>query len=128
MKRDFNMNEIPENFIDQFIEYCKNTTEDQWCVDVVRSSDMKSNCLFGHLFEFAGNDKLGNKYWDHFEANWATTYMVYPVNDGENPDYQQSSAKERCIAYLEDLRDGVKDTTQILMEQDYQNWLNSQSM
>ena len=110
--------------INEFIKYCESTEENEWCVDVVRTRDGK-NCLFGHLFAFAGNDYLGCQFWDMFEECWATTYMVYPVNDGENERYQQKTPKQRCVAYLKNLRDGLEKTTHQIMEEDYKLYLAS---
>lgn len=99
-------------WLDEFIDFCEATSADQWCMDVVRTKDGSGNCLFGHLATFAEarGDKL-SEAWDSFEGHWATTYMVYPVNDGENPAYRQETAKDRCIAYLRALRDGTEKTT-----------------
>ena len=52
-----------------------------------------------HLYgKYIDGDCGGTALWDWFEANIATTYMIYPVNDGTAPRYQQKTAKERCIA------------------------------
>ncbi|HET9136953.1 MAG TPA: hypothetical protein VFO76_09965 [Candidatus Kapabacteria bacterium] len=90
--------------IQEIIDYLEQTPEDSWCVDVVKSES--KNCLFGHLFDLGGG-----KLMDYFEARWATTFMIYPVNDGENPSYQQATPKQRCIAYLKDLRDQKTKST-----------------
>ena len=69
-----------------FIDYLKGTDEDQWCVDVVRNK--QGNCLFGHLSNFCGHrdsDKVDSDF-DHFEYWFASTYAVYPINDGQDPD------------------------------------------
>lgn len=96
--------------LDRIITYLEQTDEDSWCTDVVRTKDGK-NCLFGHLFDLGGS-----RLMDWFE-NIATTYMVYPVNDGENPNYPQLTPKQRCIAYLNDLRRGNAKTSYQLMEE-----------
>jgi len=71
----------------------------------------------GHLANFVGGDDTTlNTAWDWFEAAVATTYMVYPVNDGKNPDYPQDTARERCIAYMKNLQSGKEMTTDVLME------------
>ena len=54
-----------------------------------------------------------------FEENIATTYMIYPVNDGKHPKYQQSTPKARSIAYLKDLRDEKEKTTSDYMNERY---------
>lgn len=103
-----------------FIDYLEATREDEWCVDVVRTKDKKQNCVFGHLVNWVwGPGYLGNvtQAWDQFEAQWATTYMLYPVNDGEHPDYQQKTPKRRVVAYLTDLLHGDTPSTPKLMEE-----------
>jgi len=48
--------------------------------------------------------------------------MIYPVNDGENRAYPQGTPKERCIAYLKDLRDGKARTTQQIFDEEDARW------
>lgn len=104
--------------LQQIIDHLKSTGKDEWCKDVVRTKDSKQNCLFGHVFNMGGDDnKLANKWWDFMEM-CATTYMVYPVNDGSHPDYKQDNPRDRCIAYLEDLLAGKQLTTLQSMEED----------
>lgn len=75
----------------------------------------------GHLVNwYYGPDYQGtvSELWDNFEEIWATTYMIYPVNDGENPKYQQKNARDRVVAYLENLNAGKeKNTQQLINEQ-----------
>jgi hypothetical protein len=99
------------NNIKLIIAYLETTTEDSWCLDVVKTQDGK-NCLFGHLFDFGGS-----KLMDWFECNYATTFMVFPINDGTHTNYKQSSPKERCIAYLKDLESGKEKTVCKIMEE-----------
>lgn len=113
---DYSEVEIPEDLLEKFIEYCEATDESSWCVDVVKSQNGSQSCLFGHLFDFAGNDVVGNVYWDHFESVYATTYMVYPVNDGKNERYPQETPKQRCLAYLKNLQSGKEMTTEQIIE------------
>jgi hypothetical protein len=96
--------------LNDIINYLETTKEDSWCTDVVKTKDGK-NCLFGHLFDLGGSELM-----DWFERI-ATTYMLYPVNDGLHPKYQQSTPKERCIAYIKDLQSGKEKTTYQLMEE-----------
>lgn len=98
--------------IDNIIAYMEHTDAAKWATDVVRTKD-GDNCFFGHLFNFAGGT-----LWNLFEEMYATEYMIYPVNDGENATYPQATAKERVIAYLKDLRDGKAKTTHQLMEEE----------
>lgn len=105
-----------------FIQYCIDTDEDEWQVDVVRNKGNTKNCMFGHLVNwFHGKDYEGSvsRVWDLFEEMWMTTYGVYPVNDGQNPKYQQATPKQRVIAYLKDLYLGQEIDTQTGMEQQW---------
>jgi hypothetical protein len=103
--------------LEAIINFLEGTTEESWCTDVVKTEDGKS-CLFGHIFDFGGKDLF---YW--FE-NIANTYMVYPVNDGENPKYQQPTPKQRCIAYLKNLQNGKEKTIYELLEEEFGNKVN----
>jgi hypothetical protein len=74
----------------------------------------------GHLVNWyygPGYQGAVSEIWDNFEEIWATTYMIYPVNDGKNSKYQQKTAKDRVIAYLEDLNSGKEKTTYQLMNE-----------
>ena len=102
-----------------FITYCENTNCDEWATDVVRTKDGK-NCLLGHLVNYVyGRNYEGNimPAWDLFEEMWATEFMFYPINDGDNPKYKQNTAKERCIAYLKNLWLGLEKPTWKLWEE-----------
>lgn len=109
-----------------FIEYLKKTDDCEWQLDKVRNTENTTNCVMGHLVNwYYGKDFEGNisPAWDMFEEMWATTYMIYPVNDGNTPAwmnfrYEQSTAKDRIIAYLEALMDGREKTTVQLMDED----------
>ena len=95
-----------KGFLEDFIPYLEKTPEDSWCIDVVRNE--KGNCLFGHLSNFCGhkdNDRVDLDF-EWFEYFIASTYMVYPVNDGKDERYAQSSIKERCVSYMEDILSG----------------------
>lgn len=97
----------------EILQYMENTTEESWCMDVVKTEDNRS-CFFGHLFDLGGN-----KLYQNFE-NVATEFMVYPVNDGKNLEYPQETPKQRCVAYLKDLISGKQRCTIQLMEE-YEN-------
>lgn len=104
--------------LDSFIAYLEATKPEDWATDVVRTRDGK-NCVMGHLVRwFHGDNNEGSisPIWDLFEEMWATTYMIYPVNDGDSPPwmnykYDQSTAKERVVAYLKNLNSGREKTT-----------------
>lgn len=91
------------------------TDENSWQTDTCRSQDGTKHCFFSHLFNMGGN-----YFWEIFESRFATEYMMFPVNDGKNDNYQQPTIKERCIAYLKDLRDGKTETTEQCFK-DYDN-------
>lgn len=91
--------------IEEIISYMENTTEDSWCEKVVRTQNWK-NCFFWHLFAMCKSEAEANYNWNLFEDWYATTYMMYPVNDWEDIRYQQPTQKQRVIQYLKDLRDG----------------------
>lgn len=104
--------------LDSVIAYMESTDEAAWRVEAVRSADGTTNCFFGHLFAMGGEDRRGSQLWGLFEEIWATTYMIYPVNDGRNPDYSQATPKQRVLAYLRDLRDGKAKSTSVLIAED----------
>ena len=103
--------------LDQIIAYMEGTSEESWCTDVVKTKD-GSNCFYGHLFDFGEGDEGGSRLMDLFEETYATVFMLYPVNDGQDPKYPQATAKQRVLAYLCDLRDGKSKTTQELMAEE----------
>ncbi|WP_422758948.1 hypothetical protein [Paenarthrobacter sp. C1] len=105
--------------LDPVIAYMEATSEDAWQVDTVRSADGSTNCFFGHLFNMGGTDVRGNALWEGFESAWATTYRLYPINDGEHPGYPQPTPKQRVLAFLRDLNSGAVLTTPQQMEEEY---------
>lgn len=119
--------------LDSFITYLEATKPEDWATDVVRTKDGK-NCVMGHLVRwFYGDNHEGSisPIWDLFEEMWATTYMIYPVNDGESPKwmnhkYDQPTAKERVIAYLKNLNAGKEKTAGQLWDEDVAKWLRKQ--
>ena len=120
--------------LSDLISYLDCTSEDQWCVDVVRTKDNK-NCLFGHVVEFfslnaskyrnkdifklanRGSEESGSDdFGYHCAFNWfdeavASTFFVYSVNDGKNLSYPQSTPKARCIALVKDILSGNELST-----------------
>lgn len=102
--------------LDSVIAYMEKTPEDSWLMGKVRSEEGETNCFFGHLFSMGKTDPDGSHLWHVFEELWATTYMLYPVNDGEDPCYPQPTPKQRVLAYLHDLQSGKAPTTVRLME------------
>lgn len=106
--------------LDTVIAYMEGTAEESWRTDTVRSADGSTNCFFGHLFSMGGNDERGSALWNWFEEAWSSTYRIYPINDGDNPDYPQATPKQRVLAYLRALADGTELNTADSMDAYYQ--------
>jgi hypothetical protein len=100
----------PKLSIDVVIEYMESTSEASWCEKVVRTKE-GGNCFFGHLFAMGKDEEESNLLWNWFEECYSTTYMIYPINDGEHPNYQESTPKQRVLSYLKNLRDKKEMTT-----------------
>lgn len=105
--------------LDRVIAYMEASEEDAWRVDTVRSADGTTNCFFGHLFKMGGNDARANALWNGFENVWASTYMIFPINDGTDARYPQATPKQRVLAYLRDLNTGAAKAVPQLMEEEY---------
>lgn len=100
------------------INYVTATTEEEWVVDVVRTEN--KNCLYGHVVDwYHGKGYTGDitAIWDAFEEV-ASSYYVYPINDGQNPKYQQPTPRQRCIALLQNLQDGTELRTWEAMQEE----------
>lgn len=97
--------------IQEIIDYMESTSDDLWCFHVARTKS-GANCFFRHLFNMGKYESESNLIWIFFEEQYAINYMVYAVNDGNDERYQQPTPKQRVIAYLKDLRDGMTKTTE----------------
>lgn len=108
-------------------------------VRTIGRSGRARDCFFGHLFRMgelrtltqlqpghlplSADDRrltegevVANRLWEWFEEFWATTFMVYPVNDGANPRYWQGTPRRRVLSMLRALRDGDELRTPESME------------
>lgn len=102
--------------LDGIIAYLEMTRDDEWNMQYCRSKCGTKNCLMGHLFNLGGGDNGdGSALCSFFEEQYATSFMFYPINDGEDPRYPQTTPKQRILAYLCDLRDGKEKTTADLL-------------
>ena len=119
MSAPFRWDEASDWTLDRIIGYFESTSEDSWAVDVVRTQTGR-NCIFGHLHAMGGGDEEmgGSHLMDYFEEAFCTTWRMYEVNDGHLPEYQQSTPRQRCLAYLYNLRDGKELTTYEAMDRD----------
>lgn len=119
-----------KKLINNFLKYLEKTQDSEWLTEKCADTpELKKCCVMGHLFKFGGGNKdkkKGNQIWDDFEYYFATTYMIFPVNDGKHKNYQQATPKQRCIAYLKDLRDGIEETSFESVEKSYKCWLKRQ--
>ena len=98
----------------QIITRLEATSEDEWCTAIVSNGDTR--CCLGHVFDMGATVQEANQWWNWFEDFVATTYMIYPVNDGEHPGYQQATPKARVLAYLHGILDGREKTSWEAME------------
>lgn len=104
------------------------TDDGDWQTEVCRSADGSRNCLLGHVFEWGiaqrealgalgartrdlTDDQLGSAAVQAFEELWATSYVYFRVNDGHHSRYQQATARERVLAFVDDLAAGHMLTT-----------------
>ena len=91
--------------LERVVRFLERTESEKWCTGVVKTKENQS-CVMGHVFDMGGD-----YFWSMFEEIYATTFMIYPVNDGDHPDYQQATPKERVISYLKDMLEGKVKTT-----------------
>jgi hypothetical protein len=113
--------------LDTVIAHMTATDEDAWNLDTVRSKDGAKNCFFGHLFNMSPDEVRANALWGLFEDLYATTYVIYPINDGTNPRYPQETPKQRILAYLQALAAGDELTTGQAMEAEYEAYLAAEA-
>lgn len=85
--------------LDDYIAFFDSIPEERWiCGNFANAGNC---CAYGHL---------GWRYGDSPEAGRRLMGLcdrgVDRVNDGQYPDYQQPTPKQRVLAYLCDVRDG----------------------
>ncbi|MBC9927250.1 hypothetical protein [Leucobacter sp. cx-169] len=119
------------------IAHLERIPESRWRTGTVRSEDGRTNCFFGHLHHYgvfmssyaatlpeatakcSGEEVFASRLWDWFESTWATTYRIYPVNDGESLKYPQPNPKSRVLAFLAALRSGAEPNTTRSLDAEY---------
>lgn len=109
-----------EKTVKDFLSYLKNTSNSDWCLDVVRTPDNK-NCLVGHFYNFYEQNYPNSKkdIFSYFEDIISPATHFFKINDGSHPDYTQPTPKERCITYIENILTGYELTTYEQMEKDF---------
>lgn len=108
--KKFEMPTEDKEKLQEVISYLEATTDEQWCMDRVRTKDQKKNCLMGHVFAMGKDDADSNKWLNWFEYI-ATEYMYYTINDGKEARYPQATPRLRCIAYLKAILNGKEKST-----------------
>lgn len=110
--------------LNKIVKYLESTSEDSWCVDVYRSSDGLRNCVLGHIQSMVVDDGEGMLLMERFESVWGNSYTIgMRANDGEDSvNYPQLTAKERSIAFIVNLLNGVEDSVVVSMEKDFLNY------
>lgn len=88
--------------VDYFIKKFEAIPESKWCINqLINTSGQR--CALGHcggvnlkIGEIPYNDEIGNLV--------ITLYDVVSINNGENPEYQQPTPKQRILAALYDIK------------------------
>lgn len=110
-----------KRFLVDFIAYLESTDEESWIDIVFANTDTSKRCVIWHFIGFVGQDYPDAKSSKNLDWYDATVCFIQragcEVNDGNHPDYQQSTPKARSIAYLKNLLAGKELTPMQLMEQ-----------
>lgn len=106
-------------------KYLENTDENDWCIDIYRSTDGTKHCVLSHIQKMMDDDETGMAFMERFETIWSNVNIIgLRANDGKDKtNYPQSTAKKRSIAFIEKLLTGEEDSTMTTMEKDYQHYL-----
>lgn len=111
-----------KRFLTEFIPYLESKPDEEWIDVIFANSDLSKRCVIFHFLGFVGQDNPDKKTWsnlDWYEANVCFIQRAgCEVNDGNHPDYQQSTPKERSITYLKNLLEG-KELTPLQMMDEY---------
>lgn len=110
-----------KKFLRDFIPYLEATTEESWIDIIFANTDTSKRCVIWHFIGFVGQDnpdaKSSNNL-DWYEANVCFIQRAgCEVNDGNHPNYQQPTPKQRSIAYLKNLLAGKELTPMELMDE-----------
>ena len=110
-----------KRFLADFIPYLEATSESSWIDIVFANKDTSKRCVIYHFLGFVGQDcpDVNNSR----NLDWYESHVCFiqragcEVNDGNHPDYKQPTPKQRSIAYLKNLLDGLELTPVELLDQ-----------
>lgn len=112
-----------KKFLRDFIPYLEDTAEESWIDIIFANTDTSKRCVIWHFIGFVGQDNPDAKSssnLDWYEANVCFIQRAgCEVNDGNHPDYQQVTPKQRSIAYLKNLLTGKELTPMELMDKHF---------
>lgn len=106
MKHPYLDIEVPEEFksIEELISYYESIPDENWMTGFYYSTERQTCCALGHLnFHINGGEHI----WNNF-AKIIPNYFINnkvnlaSVNDKICKDYQQTTPKQRVIAFLND--------------------------
>lgn len=110
-----------KKFLNDFIPYLESTPESSWIDIIFANTDTSKRCVIWHFIGFVGQDNPDAKSssnLDWYEANVCFIQRAgCEVNDGNHPNYQQATLKQRSIAYLKNLLVGKELTPMELLDQ-----------
>lgn len=93
--------------VDYFLNKFREIPEENWCVNTYQA-DEDTFCAFGHCgarVSDTGRDittSESHALLDLIQRNLRD--FVAGINDGDSPDYQQATPKERILAALMDIK------------------------
>ncbi len=109
-----------KKFLRDFIPYLESKHDDDWVDIIFANSDTSKRCVIFHFMGFVGQDYPNSK--NDSNVNWYHE-LICPinvagcqVNDGNHPDYKQSTPKARSIAYLKNLLAGKEFNMHQMLE------------
>jgi len=110
-----------KKFLSDFIPYLESKPEDEWIDVIFANKDASRRCVIFHFLGFVGQDypdsKLCSQNLDWYEANVCFIQQAgCMVNDGNHPDYQQETPKQRSVAYLKNLFAGKELTPMEMLD------------
>lgn len=99
-----------KKFLIDFIPYLESKPDSEWVEIIFANKDTSKRCVIFHFMGFVGQDYPGAK--NNENINWYHE-LICPidiagcrVNDGNHPEYQHKTPKERSLAYLKNLLEG----------------------